>query len=115
MPVLSNSPGVLGMGAQKWTIRMHVSGPSSTGTRPCSSLCNVYCMCTSGVTFWDTCESLLLKTLPTALCSFCLPVCYLMYGLFQELEKINSELENEKKKLETFTSEIQEEYERIRE
>ncbi|XP_076442004.1 uncharacterized protein LOC143281009 isoform X2 [Babylonia areolata] len=32
----------------------------------------------------------------------------------EELEKINSELESEKKKLEEFTSEIQEEYERIR-
>ncbi|XP_076464793.1 uncharacterized protein LOC143296648 [Babylonia areolata] len=32
----------------------------------------------------------------------------------EELEKINSELEKEKQKLETFTSEIQDEYERIR-
>ena len=52
---------------------------------------------------------------PSALHCICFHISCHNDGLFQELEKINSELENEKKKLEMFTSEIQEEYERIRE
>jgi len=56
-----------------------------------------------------------LKMLPSALFCICFHISCHIDGLFQELEKINSELENEKKKLEMFTSEIQEEYEQIRE